>query len=239
MALTCADTGHVSIVIEPEAASNDSEETRASIVKALVALLPALIALNSCTTSPDTVVSTPWLEPDFSTPTPTYAPYWDLFPVDSQPEGGWQRYQMQDLNFAFRYPSLYDESDCGRIFVAEKVVGDYAYTLIGFGGSIRIRIYEAWGNDLAEYVSQGEAGPDIQLLTGVEQFSIDGIPARRHIYRIPGEADLEYIKMAVAAFDDRLYMFQYNHPPLVICDAPPLSEEAVYDYLLSTFEFIQ
>lgn len=206
-------------------------------MKALGALLPLLLVLASCSGPPGAATSTPWGEKDSATATPSSAPYWDLLPLDTQPEGGWKTHQIEELNIAFQYPSLYDEVDCGRIFVEEKVVGESAYTLVGFeGGSIRIRIFESWDADLAESVSKGKTGSEAQLLTAVEQFYLDGAPARRHIYRIPGVADPDYIKIAFAAFGGRLYMFQYNHMHSV-CDAPPLSEESVYEHLLSTVEF--
>jgi hypothetical protein len=64
------------------------------------------------------------------------------------------------------------------------------------------------------------------------------MPAFRVIYNVPSQADLEHIKFASAAFADKLYEFQYNRMPVLgECDAPPLSEEAVHEHLLSTFEF--
>jgi len=54
---------------------------------------------------------------------------------------------------------LYDKVACGKIFLEEKVVGENEYSLIGFdAGSIRIRIFETWAANLAEYVTKGKAG---------------------------------------------------------------------------------
>jgi hypothetical protein len=78
------------------------------------------------------------------------------------------------------------------------------------------------------------------LLTAVEQFSLGGVPARRHISRIPESSAMEYIKSASATFEGRIYMFEYRGlVDFSKCDAPPLSEEAVFEHLLSTLEFIQ
>jgi hypothetical protein len=210
------------------------KEKGESIVKALGALLPLLLALAACSGPRGAATATPWVETSFTVPAPTPAPYWDLLPLDSQPEGGWKTQRMDELNFAFQYPAVYDEVDCGRIFVVEKD----EYTLIGFeGGTIRIRMFESWTGDLAEYASEIVSESDVQLLTAVEQFSTDGLPAFRLIYRIPGSSDPDYVKIAFAAFEGRLYLFQYNHMHSIICDAPPLSEEAVYEYILSTVEF--
>jgi hypothetical protein len=134
---------------------------------------------------------------------------------------------------------VYDELDCGQTFAVEKGAGKDAYTLLGFDGpTIRIRIFEAWSGNLAQRASEIESAPNVQLLTAIEPFSIGGQPAVRHIYRIRAQEDAEYIKVAFAAFDGKLHMFQYNHMDLYGCDAPPLSEEAVYEHLLSTLEFV-
>ena len=193
-----------------------------------------MLALVSCTGPPDTATATPRMETGVATPTP--APYWDLLPLDSQPEGGWKTDRIEELNLILQYPAAYDEGDCGSFFVSEKA----EWMLVGFeGGTIRIRRFKSWAGDLAEYVSQGTTGSDVQLLTAVEQFSLDGVPAFRHIYRIPGVATPDYVRVAFAAFGGKLYMFQYNHMDLSTCDAPPLSEEAVYEHMLSTLEFVR
>jgi hypothetical protein len=131
---------------------------------------------------------------------------------------------------------VYDEADCGSVFVAEKE----GYTLVGFeGGAIRIQVWEAWAGDLAEHTSQVLSESGAQLLTAVEQSTLDGLPALRFIYRYPEPTALEYGKIAFAAFEGRLYVFEYKHTDTRVftCDAPPLSEEAVYEHLLSTLEF--
>ena len=207
-------------------------------MKALGAILALLMALASCSGTPGTATATPLVERSYAATAPTPAPYWDLLPLGSQLEGEWKTHRMDELNFAFLYPAVYTEVDCGGIFVAKKAVEKDEYTLIGFeGGTIRIRVFESWAGDLAEHVSEIVSESDVQLLTAVEQFSIDGVPALRHIYRVQGSSDPDYVKVAFAAFEDRLYMFQYNHMHSIICDAPPLSEEVVYEYILSTVEF--
>jgi hypothetical protein len=37
---------------------------------------------------------------------------------------------------------------------------------------------------------------------------------------------------------DKLYLFQYSFQNFVGCDAAPISEEAVYEYLTSTWHFL-
>jgi hypothetical protein len=174
------------------------------------------------------------METEVVTPTPTPAPYWDLLPLDAQPEGGWKTARIEELNLTLQYPAVYDEGDCGKLFVSEKA----EWMLVGFeGGTIRIRRFKSWAGDLAGYVSESAASSDVQLLTAVEPFSVDRAPGFRHIYRIPGVAAPDYVKVAFASFGGSLYMFQYNHMDFSTCDAPPLSEEAVYEYMLSTLEF--
>ena len=173
------------------AALDDLRETEESIVKAMGALLLLLPALASCKSPPGTVAATP-VETDL-TPTPTPAPYWNLLPLTSQPEGGWKTYQSDELNFAIQYPAVYDEGDCGTIWFAEKVVQNEAYTLVGLGGTIRVRVFKTWAGDLAERASAIKSVPDLQALTAVEQFSVDGVPAFRLIYRVPAAADIDSV----------------------------------------------
>ena len=145
------------------------------------------------------------------------------------------------MDLAYQYPSLYDEIDCGKIFVEDKVVGENEYGLIGFvGGTIRIRIFSNWDRRLDELAFEGKVSSDLRLLTSVEQFSLGRVPANRHIYLIPDSLAMEYTKIVTAVFKDNLYLFQYdNFVDRSRCDAPPLSEEAVFEHLLSTVEFIQ
>jgi hypothetical protein len=56
----------------------------------------------------------------------------------------------------------------------------------------------------------------------------------------PDSKTLAYNKVALAIFRDKLYAFSYlSIPELPSCDAPPLSEEQVYEYFLSTLEFLE
>lgn len=208
-------------------------------MKNVGALLSILMVLTACVDSPGVNVITP-MYTDWPKPTSTPLAYWDLHPLVAEPVGGWKTHRMEGLRLAFQYPSIYDEVDCGRVFVEEKVVGESAYTLVGLGSSIRIRVYLSWDTALDEYISEGITRPELKLLTEVETFYLDGVFARRHILQIPESSALEYIKIASAIYERKLYVFQFNDMvELSSCDAPPLSEEAVYEHLLSTLEFIQ
>jgi hypothetical protein len=83
--------------------------------------------------------------------------------------------------------------------------------------------------------------PEIQVLTALEPFSVDGAPALRAIVRERQQTNpnIDYTKQVFVAFAGRLYQFTYSHVihTSTECDIPPLSEEAVYDHLLSTVEF--
>ena len=81
----------------------------------------------------------------------------------------------------------------------DQVYENAANTVVGFG-SIRIRVYEDWAGDVAEPAAAVRTAPEFQVLTSVEPFSIDGVPAFRVIYSVPSQADLEYITFAFAAF---------------------------------------
>jgi hypothetical protein len=146
---------------------------------------------------------------------------------------------MEDSGVSFQYPSVYQEGGCGMIFTEDKVAADYRCRLIGFqGSSIRIHVFEEWGSELDDIAGEGQPPSIGELVTSVEQFSLGGIPAVRYVSMIPNNVGLEYRKVALVYYRDKLYMFSYgNVTYLPSCDAPPLSEEQVYEYLLSTLEF--
>ena len=205
--------------------------------------LAVAVSLLAACGIPEPSPSPVWLSPT-PRPTPTAAPtpgpYGLLFPLppDLHPEGGWKTRRLEELSFAFQYPSTYDEGDCGRIFVTEKE----GYTLVGFQGvNISIRVVESWEGDLADYVTEavsGSSSPTLWL-TGAEPFSLDGVPAFRLMYEITDSAEPIYGKIAFAAFEGKLIGFEYKHFALSLCDPPPFPEEAVYEHMLSTWEFIR
>jgi hypothetical protein len=100
-------------------------------------------------------------------------------------------------------------------------------------------VWEDWAGDLAERLAALQTEPEVQVLTAVEPFSVDGESAFPVVHTLPRQADLEYVKSAATAFGGRLHEFSYGRMLLssMQCDAPPLSQEAVYEHLLSTFEF--
>jgi len=177
------------------------------------------------------------------TSTPTPAPYWDLLPLTSEPEGGWKTYQNDELDFTFQYPAAHDEGVCGKVWLEDKYWRDPPSIAVGLS-AINMYVFDTWSGDLADHVSMLTSRPEFQLLTAVEAFSIDGLPALRFIFRVRGGPNMEvmpttdYIKRAFVAFEGTLYEFVYHHlARFRDCDAPPLSEEAVYEHLLTTIEF--
>ena len=173
-------------------------------------------------------------------PTPTSRPYWDLLPLPSDPAGGWTAIRMEDSGISFQYPSVYQEGNCGTIFTEDKMGADYQSRLIGFeGSSIRIHVFDEWGSELDQIAGGDQPPSEGELVTSVEPFSLGGMPAVRYISMIPNNVALEYTKVALAYHGDRLYMFSFgNVTYLPSCDAPPLSEEQVYEHLLSTLDFL-
>jgi hypothetical protein len=176
-----------------------------------------------------------------ATPSPTTLPYWDLLPLESDPVGGWISARMEDAGISFQYPAVYQEGNCGAIFTEDKVTADYQCRLIGFdGGTIRIHVFRVWGSELDKIAREGQPPPYIKLVTPVERFSLGGIPAVRYVSMNPDSKTIEYSKEALAIYGDKLYAFSYlNLPEWPSCDAPPLSEQQVYEYLLSTLEFLE
>jgi hypothetical protein len=226
-------------------------------VRSLLAALLLLLALASCkgpsgsiaVTSGETnlaPVPTPTLAytpTPALTATPTPAPYWDLLPLTSEPEGGWKIYQNDELDFTFQYPAAHDEGVCGKVWVEDKYWRDPPGIAVGLS-SINMYVFDTWSGELVDHVSLFTSRPEVQLLTAVEAFSIAGLPALRFIFRVRGGPNMgvmpptDYIKRAFVAFEGTLYEFAYLHFAHVRdCDAPPLSEEAVYEHLLTTVEF--
>jgi hypothetical protein len=174
-------------------------------------------------------------------PPPTSLPYWDLLPLENDPVGGWVFHRVDEVNISFQYPSIYQNGNCGAIFTEYKVIDDYQGLLIGFAGSsIRIHIYDQWGSELDETSREGHAPEHGKLVTDVERFSIGGIPAVRYVSMIPDSKTLDYNKTAIAYYRDRVYVFSFaNLTYFSSCEAPPLTEEQVYEYMLSTLEFLE
>ncbi len=66
---------------------------------------------------------------------------------------------------------------------------------------------------------------------------MDSVPAVRLVYAFPKPSATQYQKVAFVARDGRLFEIGYAAANFVWCDAPPISEEAVYEHLVSTWEF--
>jgi hypothetical protein len=208
--------------------------------RACQALFICSLALISCTPA-RSGSSGAATEAVCSTPSPTILPYWDLLPLWSDPVGGWISYRMEDYDISFQYPAVYQEGNCGTIFTEDKVTADYQCRLFGFeGSSIRIHIFTVWGSGLDKIAREGQPPLHTNLVTSVERFSLGGIPAVRYVSTNPDAKTLEYSKEALAIYRDKLYAFSYLHlPELPSCDAPPLSEQQVYENMLSTLEFLE
>ena len=148
---------------------------------------------------------------------------------------------MEDSGLSFQYPSVYQEGTCGTIRTEDKVTADYQCRLIAFeGGTIRIHVFTVWPSELDKLAREGQPPPRWKLVTSVERFSLGGISAVRYVSMNPDAKTLGYSKEALAIYRDKLYAFSYlSIPELPSCDAPPLSEEQVYEYLLSTLEFLE
>lgn len=174
-------------------------------------------------------------------PSPTLQPYWGLDPSLPDPVGGWQTYQAEEVNLTFEYPSVYEQGGCGELFVVEKIIEDNEYHLIGYGSSIRIRIFTKWDSKLDEITRTGQPPSDLTLLTDVETFSLGGEPASRYVYFLPKDPNaFEYAKTAWTFYRGKLYWFSYLAiTDLPRCNAPSISEDAVYEHMLSTVEFLK
>lgn len=165
----------------------------------------------------------------------TPSPYWDLLPLHSTPVGGWKTYTNTQYGFAFEYPESYDTGSCGKLIVSES---EQQFEIHVDGGTISIKITPANDIDLEAYaqrlIDKNGYSP---YTTG--DFMIDGVLAVRFtlpIGLLPTSA--QYQKLALMIHQDKLHLFQYSFQNFVGCDAARLSEEAVYEYLISTWHFL-
>lgn len=129
----------------------------------------------------------------------------------------------------------------GKSVTFDKDVVNYKAHVIGFESSqIQLHIYSEWEADWEKLVIEGQAPPRISLVTPVERFTLGSTPAVRYISTNPDSKMLLYNKGAWAYFHKKLYSFSFiSAPYLPSCDALPLSEEQVYEYLVSTVEFLE
>jgi hypothetical protein len=117
--------------------------------------------------------------------------------------------------------------------------------LLGFGSLIRISVFKKWTSELEEFLtgqpSSDPTAPDLILLSDVEEFSLGGEPAFRFIHLIEqDQIAFEYQKIAWTLYQERLYMFSYmDIADLDRCSAPPLSEDEVFEQMLTTVEFLK
>ena len=208
--------------------------------KVFAAFLIASSVLISCNfiQTGQTIIPSETISP---TPSPTTLPYWDLLPLEWEPDGGWTTLQMEEFDIAFQIPAAYQTSSCGKLFTADKGGVTYKGKLIGFEwGTIRIHIYTEWEDDWEKLLKEGDSPPGSHYVTPVERISLDGIPAVRFIGTNPDSIMLDYSKGVWAFYHDKLYTFSFlSLPDYPSCDAPPLSEEQVFEYLMSTVEFLE
>jgi hypothetical protein len=176
-----------------------------------------------------------------SIPSPTTIPYWDLLPLDRDPDGGWTTLVLEETDISFQIPSVYQTGDCGKLVTFDKDVANYKAQVIGFQDSqIQLHIYSEWEEDLDKLVKEGAAPRYSPLISPVEQVTLGGIPAVRYIATNPDQEMVLYSKGVWASYHDKLYSFSFiSAPYLPSCDAIPLSEEQVFEYLISTVEFLE
>jgi len=213
------------------------DNSRINVFKTLFMFAFVLISCSSAQIGPDGTQT----EAVSKTPSPTLRPYWGLDPSLPDPIGGWMTYQAEEVELTFEYPSVYDNGECGEIFMVEKVVEDNEYHLIGLGSSIRISVFKKWSSEFDELTKTGQPSSELTLLTDVETFSLGGEPAFRYIYLIIQDPEaFEYGKTAWTFYREKLYWFSYMEiADLARCGAPPISEEAVYEHMLTTIDFLE
>jgi hypothetical protein len=177
-------------------------------------------------------------ETELAEPTPTPGPYFPIFATTEPPEGGWVTYRDESLGLSFEYPAVYDLAQCGNI-TAE--LGRSGLVIYPNRGSFYIFITEQWGGDLHAHVleemTRGAGPGGIQPLTIAEPYSLDGAPAYRFILRYPRIAATYLSKHVFAEHNSNLYEIRYSDDPFSGCDSPPISDEAVFEHVVLTWQF--
>jgi hypothetical protein len=165
----------------------------------------------------------------------TPQPYWDLLPLNKTPEGGWKTYTNTQYGFSFEYPLTFDTESCGKLTVTQSA---QQLKINDDGGTIFITVTPVNGMSLERY-AEGLVDKNGYLpLTPVDHFRIDDIPAVRFILPMGLPSSAQYQKLALLIHKDKFYLFEYSFVNFFWCDAPPISEEAVYEHLISTWQFL-
>ncbi len=200
-------------------------------------ITPSALLSESWTPSPDdlTSVASSGLTEFAAVLSETPAPYNDLLPLNSTPTGGWTTYTNVQYGFSFEYPSMYDTGPCGKLIVRESA---QQFEIQFDGGTTSITITPAKNIDLKKYAQQLIDKDSYPPLTAVNDFMIDGVSAVRFGLRLGLPMSAQYQKLAIMIHEGKLYLFQYSFVNFVWCDAPPISEEAVYEHLIATWHFL-
>jgi hypothetical protein len=156
-------------------------------------------------------------------------------PLRSTPEGGWTTYTNRRYGFSFEYPSKYDTGSCGKLIVRESA---QQLEIHVDGGTTFIKVTPANDIDLGAYAQQLIDKNGYPPMTTLDSFNIDGVPAVRFMLPLGLPTSAQYQKLALMIHQDKFYLFQYTFQNFVGCDAAPISEEAVYENLISTWHFL-
>jgi len=187
---------------------------------------PSYVVMPSATIRP-TDTSAPTVPPTVE-PTVTLALY---------PYGGWTVYTSDTFGFSFEYPARNVEGICGRIYIEEQFGQTHFLTE---GGTTGVLVIYPWEGDLNDYVAEqiaSEMSYDEPPL--VEETTVDRAPALRVTQTFSGPGALQYRIDVFTAFGGRLYWLHYAMSNWVYCDAPPISEEAVFNHILTSWRFYQ
>jgi hypothetical protein len=165
----------------------------------------------------------------------TPSAYVTPFPLRSTPEGGWKTYTNTQYGFSFEYPSKYDTGSCGKLIVRESA---QQFEIHVDGGTIFIKVTPANNIGLKGYAQRLIDKNGYPPMTTVDDFMIDGVPAVHFMLQLGLPTSAQYRKLALMIRQGKLYLFQYSFQNFVGCDASPISEEAVYENIISTWHFL-
>jgi hypothetical protein len=161
--------------------------------------------------------------------------YEDMLPLRPTPEGGWRTFTNTQYGFSFEYPSKDDTGSCGKLISREAI---QELEIHVDGGTIFIKIMPANDISLEAYAQHLIDKNGYPPMTTLDNFTIDGVPAVRFMLPLGLPTSAQYQKLALMIHQAKFYLFQYSFQNFVGCATWSISEESVYEHLISTWHFL-
>lgn len=155
-------------------------------------------------------------------------------------EGGWASYHDDAYGFYFEYPAAYDIGKCGKLSIESE---NDSYQLLFDQSTINIQITDPWTGDLLTHVRDLIA--EDQMTSSIDpgeiqELWIDGVRAFIY-YRIYSKPSAtSYEKVVFTSNNDLLFRLRVAEINFnASCSVRPISEEAIFNHVLATWEYPQ